>query len=244
MRRKYEKDSAQYSSWKGMMGPRGKVDETTRHIAAAAAWGLFPEWDATYLNYKGAGDPKSCQKATYRVPENDAFWSITVYGVDGYMRARTASSTAPTPSSTTTARSPPFLDPRRAAATSPTASTSPTAGTSSCASIGPARPCSMVRTNCPPSKPRGSRPLLAPMGSASVGIARSCHGRPRAGHPRGTATNLSPAQTSVSSEAYNKVAVFSWMAGSSPAMTEKRNTSSPTPDALRAAQNIAISRNV
>jgi hypothetical protein len=25
------------SSWKGMMGARGKVDETTRHIAAAAA---------------------------------------------------------------------------------------------------------------------------------------------------------------------------------------------------------------
>jgi hypothetical protein len=76
----YEKDSKQYSSWKGMMGPRGTVDETTRHIAAAAAWGLFPEKDATYLNYKGAGDPKTCQKATYRVPENKAFWSITVYG--------------------------------------------------------------------------------------------------------------------------------------------------------------------
>jgi hypothetical protein len=83
----YEKDSLQYSSWKGMMGPRGKVDETTRHIAAAAAWGLFPEWDATYLNYKGVGDPKGCQKASYRVPENKAFWSITVYGEDGYMKS-------------------------------------------------------------------------------------------------------------------------------------------------------------
>ena len=40
---RYEKDSAQYTSWKGMMGPRGKVDETIRHIAAAAAWGLFPK---------------------------------------------------------------------------------------------------------------------------------------------------------------------------------------------------------
>jgi hypothetical protein len=37
---------------------------------------------------------------------------------------------------------------------------------------------------------------------------------------RGAATNLSPAQTSVSSEAYEEAAVFSWMAGSSPAMTE------------------------
>jgi len=83
----YEKDSLQYGSWKGMMGPRGKVDEPTRHIAAAAAWGLFPEADATYLNYKGAGDPKICQKATYQVPENNAFWSITVYGSDGYMKS-------------------------------------------------------------------------------------------------------------------------------------------------------------
>ena len=82
----YEKDSAQYSSWKGMQGPRGKVDEKTRHIAAAAAWGLFPEWDATYLNYSGGHDPKVCHKATYKVPENEAFWSITVYGNDGFMK--------------------------------------------------------------------------------------------------------------------------------------------------------------
>jgi len=83
----YEKDSAQFDSWKGMQGPRGKVDEKTRHIAAAAAWGLFPEWDATYLNYSGGHDPKVCYKATYKVPENNAFWSITVYGNDGFMKS-------------------------------------------------------------------------------------------------------------------------------------------------------------
>jgi hypothetical protein len=83
----YEKDSAQYSSWKGMMGPRGKVDEMTRHIAAAAAWGLFPEWDATYLNYSGGHDYRICHGATYQVPENEAFWSITVYGSDGFMKS-------------------------------------------------------------------------------------------------------------------------------------------------------------
>ena len=82
----YENDSAQYSSWKGMQGPRGKADEKTRHIAAAAAWGLFPEWDATYLNYSGVHDPEVCHKATYKVPENKAFWSITVYGNDGFMK--------------------------------------------------------------------------------------------------------------------------------------------------------------
>jgi len=83
----YEKDSTQYSSWQGMMGPRGKVDEKTRHIAAAAAWGLFPEWDATYLNYSGGHDYRICHKATYQVPENEAFWSITVYGSDGFMKS-------------------------------------------------------------------------------------------------------------------------------------------------------------
>ena len=71
-----------------MMGPRGKVDEKTRHIAAAAAWGLFPEWDATYLNYSGGHDHRLCHKAAYEVPEYDAFWSITVYGRDGFMKKR------------------------------------------------------------------------------------------------------------------------------------------------------------
>jgi hypothetical protein len=83
----FEKESTRYSSWKGMMGPRGKVDEKTRHIAAAAAWGLFPEWDATYLNYSGGHDYRVCHKATYQVPENEAFWSITVYGNDGFMKS-------------------------------------------------------------------------------------------------------------------------------------------------------------
>ena len=40
-------------------------------------------------------------------------------------------------------------------------------------------------------------------------------------------------QTSVSSEAYDKTAVFSWMAGSSPAMTENGILAAPTPYALR-----------
>ncbi len=83
----YEKDSKAYSSWKGMAGPRGKVNEKTRHIMAAAAWGAFPEWDATYLNYIGGDDLKTGWKATYKVPENKGFWSITVYGNDGFMKS-------------------------------------------------------------------------------------------------------------------------------------------------------------
>jgi hypothetical protein len=53
----------------------------------AATWGLFPEWDATYLNYSGGHDYRVCHQATYQVPENQAFWSITVYGNDGFMKS-------------------------------------------------------------------------------------------------------------------------------------------------------------
>jgi hypothetical protein len=69
-----------------MMGPRGTVNEQTRHLAAATMWGLNPEKDAAYLNYNGGHDLKTGRKATYQVPENTAFWSITVYGNDGYMK--------------------------------------------------------------------------------------------------------------------------------------------------------------
>ena len=84
---RYEKESTHYRTFDGMMGPRGKVDEKTRHIVAAAGWGLFPEWDATYLNYSGGHDYRVCHQATYLVPENEAFWSITVYGNDGFMKS-------------------------------------------------------------------------------------------------------------------------------------------------------------
>jgi hypothetical protein len=40
-------------------------------------------------------------------------------------------------------------------------------------------------------------------------------------------TNVSPAWTSISSGAYAEAAVFSWMAGSSPAMTEMQNPNPP-----------------
>jgi len=88
--KQYEDESRRYPSWKGMMGPRGSVNEAERHIAAAAAWGLFPERDATYLNYAGAHPANVCHTAIYPVPENGAFWSITVYGADGYMKSANA----------------------------------------------------------------------------------------------------------------------------------------------------------
>lgn len=71
----------------GWMGRRGEVDEDSRHLGCAGAWGLFPNRDAVYINYNGDLPSDRCYHATYDVPENDAFWSITVYGADGYMKS-------------------------------------------------------------------------------------------------------------------------------------------------------------
>lgn len=88
LRKTYEAGSKKYDSWAGMMGERGKVNEQTRHFAAAAAWGLLPEYEATYLNYQLAEtNSNTCYFANYAVPENNGFWSITVYGDDGYMKS-------------------------------------------------------------------------------------------------------------------------------------------------------------
>ncbi|GAA4835889.1 DUF1254 domain-containing protein [Algivirga pacifica] len=87
LRAVYNAESAQYESWEGMQGKRGEVNEETRHIAAAAAWGLLPEEAATYLNYKPKDTKENvCYTATYEVPDNTGFWSITVYGDDGYIK--------------------------------------------------------------------------------------------------------------------------------------------------------------
>jgi hypothetical protein len=88
LRARYEREFQAFDQYEpDWMGPRGKVNENTRHLAAAGAWGLFPENDAVYINYTGPSDSNTCYTATYEVPENDAFWSITVYGSDGFMQS-------------------------------------------------------------------------------------------------------------------------------------------------------------
>lgn len=74
----------------GFMAARGKADEKLRHLACAGAWGLFPNEHAVYINYNGKLPAKGHHTATYTVPENNAFWSITVYGADGYMKSDNA----------------------------------------------------------------------------------------------------------------------------------------------------------
>ena len=60
LRAEYEQEFQQYDQYEpDWMGPRGEVNEATRHLAAAGAWGLFPEKDAVYINYTGPADPKS-----------------------------------------------------------------------------------------------------------------------------------------------------------------------------------------
>jgi hypothetical protein len=39
------------------------------------------------LSHSGGHDPNICHEATYEVSDNGAFWSITVYGNDGFMKS-------------------------------------------------------------------------------------------------------------------------------------------------------------
>ncbi|GAA4834359.1 DUF1214 domain-containing protein [Algivirga pacifica] len=84
----YNSEFAKYDKYPDeWSGTKEEVDEKSRRLAVAGAWGLFPNKEATYINYDGgnlSGD--KCYKATYKIPENNAFWSITVYGKDGKMQ--------------------------------------------------------------------------------------------------------------------------------------------------------------
>ena len=88
LRAEYEVEFKKFAQFEpDWMGPRGEVNEETRHLAAAGAWGLFPSKDAVYINYAGPTDPGKCYSATYETPQTEAFWSITVYGDDGFMKS-------------------------------------------------------------------------------------------------------------------------------------------------------------
>ncbi|GAA1511369.1 hypothetical protein BJ978_000976 [Agromyces terreus] len=91
LRAQYEQQFRTYTQYpSGWMGRRGEVDEATRHLAVAGAWGLFPEQEAVYINYTGPVDASKAYVATYSVPPCDAFWSIAVYGDDAFFHVDNA----------------------------------------------------------------------------------------------------------------------------------------------------------
>lgn len=88
MRAGYEKEMrdtiTQYpNDWQGK---RGEVDLYEGHnMAVATSWGLFPSSETVYIAQAPDLDTQTCYTATYEVPENTAFWSMTVYDSAGYM---------------------------------------------------------------------------------------------------------------------------------------------------------------
>lgn len=70
----------------GMFGPRGKVDPEKHLIGTATGWGGNAPEDATYLTVvPPKNDGKTVHRMTIKpdVPV-EGFWSISVYGADGY----------------------------------------------------------------------------------------------------------------------------------------------------------------
>lgn len=69
-----------------MYGPRGKVDPERHLIGTATGWGANAPEDATYIPVV---PPKNDGETVYRLTVKadvpvDGFWSISVYGADGY----------------------------------------------------------------------------------------------------------------------------------------------------------------
>ncbi|WP_028660851.1 DUF1214 domain-containing protein [Nocardioides insulae] len=91
LRAEYEQEFRTFAQYPAdWMDRRGAANDETRHLAAAGAWGLFPEQEAVYINYTGPRDATKAYVATYEVPPNDAFWSIAVYGEDAFFHSMNA----------------------------------------------------------------------------------------------------------------------------------------------------------
>lgn len=80
------KRAAQLPDTKGMFGPRDKVDSEKHLIGSATGWGGNAPEDALYLTVV---PPQNDGKTIYRLTVKgdvpvDGFWSISVYGPDGY----------------------------------------------------------------------------------------------------------------------------------------------------------------
>lgn len=85
IRSELEQGSRRLPNMEMAMLPRGKADPEQHVYGAACCWGLLPAEEATYMTYSGSHGTQECRTATYPVPKNRAFWSITVYDAKGFI---------------------------------------------------------------------------------------------------------------------------------------------------------------
>lgn len=85
VRAQLEEGSRRFPNMEKAMLPRGKADPEQHLYGAACCWGLLPATEATYMTYSGNHGTQECRSATYVVPKNRAFWSITVYDAKGFI---------------------------------------------------------------------------------------------------------------------------------------------------------------
>lgn len=84
-------EGQKFGSLNNMQGKRGVVDPRMHLLGTALGWGLLPDENARYLSFFPEGEiasPEVCSKATYAPPpfNEGGFFSITVYGGDGYTK--------------------------------------------------------------------------------------------------------------------------------------------------------------
>ena len=73
--------------WRHAAGRKGEVDAVRHLIVTATGWGLNPDKDAIYLNVTPArNDDTTIHKLEVKDVPVDGFWSISLYGSDGFYR--------------------------------------------------------------------------------------------------------------------------------------------------------------